>query len=281
MNDLVADSYRKPMKRIFSFFSALMIWSVSGAQADSLVIKLQKYKELYTSGLIDSQEYSALKAKLLDLNQQRPNYQWHETGKKEIKETEIFYDPASPDKLLPTGIYMSLDEIKTRHPSLNCNLKMRLRHNYDYENGVGGNVMLRATDSCISKGALKMDAWLFSDGVRCYINLERLKLQGFYNPVITMGRFLAFYKNQLTDEVDKAGAWGGSIGTEVAMATGNDYKKMYVIDTRAAMLFAVDHDYLLKVLKDYPAIKTKYLAEKDPADNNVMGKYLQEMNDAK
>ncbi|MCX6199903.1 MAG: hypothetical protein NTY88_11900 [Bacteroidetes bacterium] len=47
------------------------------------------------------------------------------------------------------------------------------------------------------------------------------------------------------------------------------------------MLYPVDNDYMLKVLKDYPSIYSKYLAEKDTSNNKLLAKYLQQMNDSK
>ncbi|MCX6199904.1 MAG: SHOCT domain-containing protein [Bacteroidetes bacterium] len=196
------------MKKYFFFLFSFCFWQVTITQTDSIVTKLQLYKDLYSKGLIDTQEYVALKAKLLGLNQ--PNLAEQNTwvDKSKTVDTEIFYDETLTDKILPNGLYMNLDEIKSKHPSLKCNLNVKVRSTYDYENGVGGNVMFKPTDDCISKDALKMDAWIYSVGARCYVNLERLKLQSFYNPVITMGRFLAFYKNQITNGVQIAGAWG-------------------------------------------------------------------------
>ncbi len=269
------------MKKILFLIFSAFLGQVSLAQTDSTVIKLQFYKDLLAKGLIDSQEYVSLKAKVLGLNQEIKAEQGSVGNKSRTIDTEIFYDETLTENMLPSGLYMSLDEIKSRHPSLKCNLSLKLRSTYDYENGIGGNVMFKPFDRCVSKDAVKMDAWIYSTGGKCYVNLERLKLQAFYNPIITMGRFLAFYKNQATDGVQTAGAWGGSIGTEIAQATGHFYKKLYVIDTRTSMLYPVDNEYMLKVLKDYPGVYSKYLKENDTSNSQIQARYLQKMNDSK
>jgi|ERR1043165_937690 hypothetical protein len=247
------------------------------AQGDSLVIKLQYYKTLYSQGLIDSGEYALLKAKLLGITPQGMQPQGRNT---KMPDTELYYDITETSKTLPKGIYMSLGEIKDRKPSLNCEPVLRIRNTWDYENGVGGNIWLKPKDQCISGHDLKMDAWLVSDGVRCYVNLEHLKLQPFYTTVLTRGRFLAFFKNQPDDGSEMVSAYGGFIAIDVSMATGHYYKKMYVIDLKADKLFVVNNDYMLQTLKEFPTLLEKYKTEKDP-NAITFGSYLQQANDSK
>lgn len=270
------------MKTTKYLVAVLMLWvcQTLSAQVDSNLIKLKQYKDYYETGLIDSAEYAALKAKLLGIEPKVIVVQ-APARKQKVIDTVVYYNTDQITSILPAGIYMSMNEIKSKKPSLHCHLTIKRRNNYDYENGVGGNVMLFTDDEdCIGKNKLKMDIWLYSTGVRCYINLEKLKLQAFYSPVITMGRFLAFYKNELSNVVEIANAWGGSIGTEIAMATGHDYPKLFVIDTKTATLYPVNGEFMKEALADYPELLTRFNAERTE-NNELWARYLQWANDTK
>lgn len=270
------------MKTTKYLIVVILLWvcqSVS-AQVDSNLVKLKLYKDYYENGLIDSAEYVALKARLLGIEPKVIVVQ-APARKQKIIDTLVYYNTEQITRILPAGVYMNMNEIKAQKPSLHCHLTIKHRNNYDYENGVGGNVMLFADDDkCIGKNKLKMDAWIYSTGVRCYINLEKLKLQAFYSPVITMGRFLAFYKNEPSKVVEMANAWGGSIGTEIAMATGHDYQKLFVIDTKTAMLYPVNKEFMKNALADYPGLLNNFNAERTES-NELWARYLQKANDIK
>lgn len=269
----------KQALRLLILFLLLTYAYKATAQVDSNLVKLKTYKDYYQAGLIDSAEYVALKARLLGIEPKVVIVQ-PPPRKQKVLDTLVYYNTTRLETILPEGLYMSINEIKAQKPSLHCSIKLERRNNYDYENGVGGNIMLFADDECIGRNKLKMDAWLYSTGVRCYINLERLKLQAFYSPVITMGRFLAFYKNETSKVVENANNWGGSIGSEIAMATGHDYKKLYVIDTQSSMLYPVTDEYMKKSLEDYPELLKKYNTEQSE-NNELWARYLQLANDIK
>lgn len=271
----------KNTKPLFLLFLVLFTGNyIATAQVDSNLIKLKTYKDYYQAGLIDSAEYATLKARLLGIE---PKVIIIESPgrKQKVIDTLVYYNTVRIETILPAGLYMGMNEIKASNPSLHCRITVKRRNNYDYENGVGGNIMLFADDdNCIGKHKLKMDAWLYSTGVRCYINLEKLKLQPFYSPVITMGRFLAFYKNETSKAVENANNWGGSIGSEIAMATGHDYKKLFVIDTQTAMLYPVTDENMNKILTEFPELQKKYNTEQKES-NELWAKYLQMANDTK
>ena len=267
-------------------FICILLFSLDTyAQQDSLSIKLKQYKDYLNLGLIDSQEYNTLKRKALGLPENdtkvAPVPTSEPTATTQPYYSELCYDTTKANVALPKGLYMSIDEIRNKNPSLKCNIIIKLRKSYDYQNGVGGNVILSTEDNCISKKKLTMDVWIYSDGTVSYINLEHLKLQGFYNPIITMGRFLAFYKNQTTEGARLANAWGGSIVNEIALATGSYFKKLYVIDLKTAMLYPVDDENMTLLMKDYPTLYVKYQQEKNKKDALVCARYLQAMNETK
>jgi len=60
------------MAKYCTILFLLLCISNAFAQTDSLTIKLQQYKTLYEKGLIDKQEYAALKAKVLQLDNRQP-----------------------------------------------------------------------------------------------------------------------------------------------------------------------------------------------------------------
>ncbi len=266
------------MKTLLVFVVAITGWLTSAAQTDTTLTKLKLYKDYYTQGLIDSQEYAALKARLLGIE---PQYIIVERPRKQkIIDTVVYYDLSQIQKTLPAGLYMNLDELKSKKPSIKCSdITIKPRNNYDYENGLGGNAMLFSDGDCIKKGKLKLDVWIYSNGVRCYANLDHFKLQAFYNPVITMGRFLAFFTNEPDKTVEMANNWGGSIGSEIAMATNHDYRKLYVIDLNTARLEPVTDEYMRTLLKPHANLLKLYESQANPT-TAVWAKYLQLLNDA-
>src|SRR5688572_5468915 len=97
------------MKNTLLILFITFLFQRAFSQTDSTIIKLQLYKDLFTKRLIDSSEYVALKARVLDLNQQTSI---KEPGSKWKIDSELFYDETQSEKILPKGLYMSMNEIK-------------------------------------------------------------------------------------------------------------------------------------------------------------------------
>jgi len=112
------------MKKTFFLLFLVYQFALAFSQVDSTLIKLQQYKSFYNVGLIDSEEYVALKKKLLGLNQPSAPEQKPEVIKAKTVDRELFYDVTKGNQILPQGVYMSIEEIKTKNPSLKCNLTL-------------------------------------------------------------------------------------------------------------------------------------------------------------
>ncbi len=185
----------------------------------------------------------------------------------------------------PAGCYMSFAEIQTKAPSVQCSLKIDKRET-DAKVWLGGNdFRLTCADKCISNAKIRSTVWAYSNGSDLYINCMKLKKdsQPSFAQIITYGRYLAFYRNRLSDKVQDAMILGGVVGG--AIATGASEKPveqdLFVIDTKTAKLFWVDSNYMTKILKEKPELYNEFIHNGAKAnDDAIQLQYIRLLNQA-
>lgn len=182
---------------------------------------------------------------------------------------------------------MSFEEIKSKSPSVAAELEIERRTKGDIKMNGGNDYKLFKSDKSIPKKTIKKEYYAYSDGDSLYINCIHYKIQPWYAPVLSDGKFLVIrggismipkiQKEQLDNQAQLGymfGAIGGAIqGAKLAML-----RFIYVIDKETNQIKTVSSDYLSELLADTPELLTQYEAEQEKADQTLFIKYLSLLN---
>ncbi len=187
----------------------------------------------------------------------------------------------------PKGVYLSFEEIKSKSPSVSVELEIERRTEGDIKMNGGNDYKLLKSDKSITSKTIKKEYYAYSDGENLYINCFQYKVQTWYTPVLSDGKFLVIrgglsmfaniQKEQLDNQAQLGymfGAVGGAIqGAKLAML-----RFIYVIDKETNQITTVSSDYLKELLAYTPELLQQYEAEEEQVDQNVFVKYLRLLN---
>lgn len=187
----------------------------------------------------------------------------------------------------PKGVYMSFAEILSKSPSVSVELEIERRTKGDIKMNGGNDYKLFKSDKSIKKKTIKNKYYAYSDGDSLYINCIHYKIQPWYTPVLSDGRFFVIrggisidtktQKEQLDNQAQLGymfGAIGGAFqGAKLAML-----RFIYVIDKESNQITTVSSDYLKKLLSETPELLTQYEAEDEQLDQKIFVKYLRLLN---
>lgn len=136
----------------------------------------------------------------------------------------------------PEGVYMSMEEIRTKSPSKQLNIEIIERTKGDIRMNGGNDYKLVSPDKSVKKRVLKKDIWAISDGTHLYINCLQHKCQTWYAQVDTEGDSLFFNGGVSPLESTSAMVLGGAIGG-AAIATK---RFPYALDLNSGKLSRVE-----------------------------------------
>jgi hypothetical protein len=186
-----------------------------------------------------------------------------------------------PTSSFPKGLYMSLDEVKKRTPSLKCSVIVEEQSEEVKVWMETNDYKLLPEGKCISQHKLKKKVWAYSDGEQLYINCRIVKLQSWYAKILTAGRFLAFYENRVSQNIKDAAVLGGLIGAHVAINSTQKPIDRYlqVIDLKESMRYFVDSVFVKRALAEHLELLQKFETEVDKNSHKTLLAYLQMIND--
>jgi len=188
----------------------------------------------------------------------------------------------------PKGAYMSYEEILSKSPSVSAELEIERRTKGDIKMSGGNDYKLFKPDKSIKKKTIKKKYYAYSDGDSLYINCIHYKIQAWYTPVLSEGRFFVIrggistdpkiQKEQLDNQAQLGymfGAVGGAFqGAKLAML-----RFIYVIDKETNQITTVSNDYLKECLQETPELLNQYEAEEEQVDQKIFLKYLRLLNE--
>lgn len=187
----------------------------------------------------------------------------------------------------PKGVYMSFDEIIKKSPSVSEELEIERRTPGDIKMSGGNDYKLFKSDKSVKKKTIKKEYYAYSDGDSLYINCIHYKIQPWYAPVLSDGKFMVIrggismiptiQKEQLNNQAQLGymfGAIGGAFqGAKLAML-----RFIYVIDKETNQIKTISSDYLHELLSDTPELLKQYEAEEEKANQEIFIKYLRLLN---
>ncbi len=188
----------------------------------------------------------------------------------------------------PEGVYLSLDEIKQKSPSIVTKLNIHRRSKGDIKMNGGNDYKILSPDKSIRKKTIKKEYLAYSNGDSLFINCRKYKIQAWYAKVISDGKYLVFsaglsmipemQKEQLHNQVQMGymlGAIGGALeGAHLAML-----RFIYIINKESNEINTISIKYLKEILAEYPELLKQYNSEEQQAGQDVFLKYLQLLNE--
>lgn len=188
----------------------------------------------------------------------------------------------------PKGAYLSIDEILKKSPSKSVDLEIERRTKGDIKMNGGNDYKLYKADKSISKKTIKREYFAYSSGDTLYLNCLHYKVQPWYAPVLSDGKFFVIVaglsmepktqKEQLNNQAQYGymfGAFGGAMqGAKLAML-----RFVYVIDKETNKITTVSSDFLTELLASNLELLAKFQAEKEQKSHEVFIKYLKQINE--
>ena len=186
----------------------------------------------------------------------------------------------------PKGVYLSFEEIKTKSPGLEVELDVERRTRGEIKMNGGNDYKLFKSDKSIPKKTIKKEYYAYSDGDSLYINCIHYRIQPWYAPVLSDGKFLVIrggismvpeiQKEQLDNQA-QLGYMFGAIGGALQGAKLASLRFIYVIDKETNEIITVSNDYLKGLLYEKPELVQRYDSEEEK-DQKVFVKYLRLLN---
>jgi hypothetical protein len=184
----------------------------------------------------------------------------------------------------PKGAYMSFDEIISKNPSKQLDLKVVKRTMGDIKMVGGNDYKIETLDKTIPKKTLKKEIWAYSQGDTLYINCIQFYMQTWYAPLISDGKYLVL-KAGLSNYVEEQkkqmelGYSFGAIGGAFQGAKLATLRFLYVIDKNTKTAITVTTEKMQEFLKERNDLLTQFNNESKKDDEQVFIKYLKLLNE--
>lgn len=174
----------------------------------------------------------------------------------------------------PKGAYLSLEELRTKSPSLDPNVEIDLRSGADKAMMGGNDFKITSPDQSVGKREIKMEWVAYSDGQVLYLNGFPFEIQSWYCKVESEGGLLLFKGAMKNNDAAAIAVATGAIGS--AAVSGAD--RLYILDLRNMEVQQSDKKRCAKYLQSFPAILDEYNTESRTGDADTQLKYLTRIN---
>lgn len=195
----------------------------------------------------------------------------------------------------PKGIYMSIDEVQNKEPSLAYTLLSERRTIGEIKMSGGNDYRISSTTKLISKKDIKKNIAAYSNGDTLFLNCFKYNIQLHYTPVLKHGRYLFFVAgisqdenmyNYQIQESETSTFWskvGGGIGGAIYGAKVAQLRFPYLVDLESNELTYLNDFGLEELLaKNSLALLKRYREEKNSNDipkSQLVLKYVDKLNE--
>jgi hypothetical protein len=191
---------------------------------------------------------------------------------------------------IPAGGYLNLNEYKNRSPKYSDTFTLIRRTTGDIKAWGGNDYKVESSEEQITKKILKNEIWGIQKGDTLYLNALPITGLGWYSKVEISGRYSILHpaypingkiiKELGLDDPQSGltymfGAIGGAIqGAKIAMMR---IPLIYDMETNEKMLLTEKN--VIKILENYPNIKSKFNQETTKPSEGLLTKYLEMINE--
>ena len=180
----------------------------------------------------------------------------------------------------PKGIYMGLEEVKSKTPSVDATLNWEKRTQGDIKMWGGNDYELKCDDKSIKKKTIKKEIFAYSDGEYLFINGFKFDLGQGYAVVESIGKFMVFKAGISNDralqEMQMGWMFGGIVGG-IQGAYLATLRFPYIVDLETGKLVCVNEEFLTSLLAGFEDLLKEFRAE-DDKNCDVIIKYLNLLN---
>ena len=175
----------------------------------------------------------------------------------------------------PDGIYLTLEQLKSRTPAFNTYLLTEKRTVRQITMNGGNEYKLSSRNDSLKESFIKNQIFCYVKDDSIFLNGKPHGFQQWYALSQTSGNFLVFKSGMAISNYN--GGMGGAIGGAIAGASKKKY--WYVLSLRTGNIKDFDQDYLVARLQEAPDLLEKYNLEESKDAESVMIQYVQLLND--
>ncbi len=186
------------------------------------------------------------------------------------------------DDPLPSGIYMDLEELRSRRPSVKVRLQVDRRSDGNVAMSGGNDHKITDPTDSLPKKFLKRDVFAYVSNDSLFLNCERQELGPWYSFVVSRGEFLVFSSPEAGNSGTTAAILGGAIGGAIAGATYKPSRPYFIMSMRTGTSRTLTKEYLIARFKDRgkTELLEKYNAEPLQDDNFFLLRYANLLNES-
>lgn len=175
----------------------------------------------------------------------------------------------------PAGVYLNLEQFKTRTPAYNTNLLVVKRTSGDIFMVGGNDYKIKSTIDSINKNYItkKIFAYVKNDSV--YLNCVPHKLQTWYALCNgTKGNYITFKACMSFEKARNIAMYGGGIGSGVAATK----RYLYVLNLTTGEVNELTEKTMLKLLQDKPELLSNFEKNTDRDSEHILMEYINQLN---
>lgn len=170
----------------------------------------------------------------------------------------------------PQGVYMSLDEILTKEPSVQAKLTVIVWDKMAKDDRGINDYALLSEDGAVKNKAVNKLVRAYSDGEHLYVNCRLCQLAKGYSKVLSAGKFLVFKAaNKKISNRQKLPVGlifnliGGIYAADAAgpMNGGMGFRKtrlLYALDLSSGCLIYLNPELIAQLLIPYPELSDRF-----------------------
>jgi hypothetical protein len=174
----------------------------------------------------------------------------------------------------PDGIYLSVEQLKSKTPEFAAKLKITKRTPGDVFWGGGNDFKLESENDSIKPRYIRNKIFAYATNDSIFLNCERNELQRMFALCITRGNFLAFRAGMSSQDAVGYGAIGGAL----LSASLANVRYLYVLSLRTGNARKLDGDYIAGRLEENAGLLAQFEAEKEKESEDVLIRYVNLLN---